>query len=53
LTGRGQLLENQSAHRAVSIVVNVFRSIPFIILIVWMIPFTRLLVNTSSSKTNF
>jgi D-methionine transport system permease protein len=27
--------------------VNIFRSIPFIILIVWMIPFTRMLVGTS------
>jgi D-methionine transport system permease protein len=27
--------------------VNVFRSIPFIILLVWMIPFTRLIVGTS------
>ena len=30
-----------------SVVVNIFRSIPFIILIVWMIPFTRALVGTS------
>ena len=27
--------------------VNIFRSIPFIILLVWMIPFTRLIVGTS------
>ena len=30
-----------------SILVNIFRAIPFIILIVWMIPFTRMLVGTS------
>jgi D-methionine transport system permease protein len=47
LTRQGQLLENKLAHRAVSVVVNVFRSIPFIILIVWMIPFTRVIVGTS------
>jgi D-methionine transport system permease protein len=46
-TRPGQLLENKTAHRTVSLLVNVFRSIPFIILIVWMIPFTRLLVGTS------
>jgi len=34
-------------HQIVSLLVNVFRSIPFIILIVWMIPFTRQLVGTS------
>lgn len=30
-----------------SAVVNIFRSIPFIILLVWMIPFTRIIVGTS------
>lgn len=47
LTRKGQLLENHINHRVLSAVVNVFRSIPFIILIVWMIPFTRVLVGTS------
>lgn len=47
LTRKHQLLENKTMHQIVSIVVNVFRSIPFIILIVWMIPFTRQLVGTS------
>ena len=47
LTRKGQVLENRSVNRSVSVVVNIFRSIPFIILIVWMIPFTRALVGTS------
>jgi len=47
LTRKGQVLENRSINRSVSVVVNIFRSIPFIILIVWMIPFTRALVGTS------
>jgi len=47
LTRKGQVLENKSLHTVVSVLVNIFRSIPFIILIVWMIPFTRLLVGTS------
>lgn len=47
LTRQGQLLENKFAHRTVSVIVNIFRSIPFIILIVWMIPFTRVIVGTS------
>jgi D-methionine transport system permease protein len=47
LTRKGQLLENSIYHRTLSAVVNVFRSIPFIILIVWMIPFTRSVVGTS------
>lgn len=47
LTRKGQVLENITLHTVVSVLVNIFRSIPFIILIVWMIPFTRLLVGTS------
>lgn len=47
LTRKGQVLEHRSVNRLVSVVVNIFRSIPFIILIVWMIPFTRALVGTS------
>lgn len=47
LTRKHQLLENKTMHQIVSLLVNVFRSIPFIILIVWMIPFTRQIVGTS------
>ena len=47
MTRQGQILESRSFNRSISVVVNIFRSIPFIILIVWMIPFTRLLVGTS------
>lgn len=47
LTRKGQLLENVAYYRALSIIVNIFRAIPFIILIVWMIPFTRVLAGTS------
>ncbi|MBB5638724.1 D-methionine transport system permease protein [Pedobacter cryoconitis] len=47
LTRKGQVLENRTLNNVVSVLVNVFRSIPFIILIVWMIPFTRMLVGTS------
>jgi D-methionine transport system permease protein len=47
LTRKGQLLENKIYYRVISILVNIFRSIPFIILIVWMIPFTRAIIGTS------
>jgi D-methionine transport system permease protein len=47
LTRKDQILANRTANRVLSTIVNVFRSIPFIILIVWMIPFTRMLVGTS------
>jgi D-methionine transport system permease protein len=47
LTRRDQIMANVVLNRLLSITVNIFRSIPFIILIVWMIPFTRQIVGTS------
>lgn len=47
MTRAGQVLENRTLNNTVAVIVNIFRSIPFIILIVWMIPFTRALVGTS------
>ncbi|CAI0901930.1 methionine ABC transporter permease [Serratia entomophila] len=46
LTSKGQLLHNRAVYSLVSVVVNVFRSIPFIILIVLLIPFTKTLIGT-------
>jgi len=47
VTRPGQIAANTTLYRTLSGLVNVFRSIPFIILLVWMIPFTRLIVGTS------
>lgn len=47
VTRPGQIIANNTLHKLLSTLVNVFRSIPFIILLVWMIPFTRLMVGTS------
>jgi D-methionine transport system permease protein len=47
MTRKGQVSENRLINGTISVLVNIFRSIPFIILIVWMIPFTRALVGTS------
>ena len=46
-TREGQLYEHKTLNRIIAFFVNIFRSIPFIILIVWMIPFTRAVVGTS------
>lgn len=51
LTDKGQLLENQSTNKVIAITVNTLRSIPFIILIVLLIPFTRLIVGISIGPT--
>lgn len=47
LTGRGGLTESAIVHQVVGYLVNVLRSFPFIILLVVLIPVTRLLVGTS------
>lgn len=46
LTSKGQLLQNRTVYTLISVLVNVFRSIPFIILIVLLIPFTKSLIGT-------
>ncbi|MFZ4863067.1 methionine ABC transporter permease [Sphingobacterium sp. Mn56C] len=47
LTRDKQLLQHKGLNAVTAFFVNVFRSIPFIILIVWLIPFTRLVAGTS------
>ena len=47
LSGPRQLFENRPLYAALSFVVNVLRSLPFIILLIVMIPFTVLLTGTS------
>lgn len=46
-TNKGHILENTSLNRVLGAVVNATRSTPFIILMVAIIPVTRLLVGTS------
>ncbi|WP_335870294.1 methionine ABC transporter permease [Bacillus sp. 2205SS5-2] len=46
LTSKGNLWENKAVYVITSGFVNVFRSVPFIILIVLLIPFTKLLLGT-------
>ncbi|AKL40321.1 MULTISPECIES: methionine ABC transporter permease [Serratia] len=46
LTSKGQLWQNRAVYSLISVLVNVFRSIPFIILIVLLIPFTKSLIGT-------
>ncbi|MGO4888897.1 methionine ABC transporter permease [Anaerobacillus sp. MEB173] len=46
LTSKGNLWENRPINAIFSGIVNVFRSVPFIILIVLLIPFTRVIVGS-------
>ena len=47
LTGPRQLLSNRGVHSLLALVVNLFRSVPFVILLIVMIPVTVALVGTS------
>lgn len=46
-TRPGGILQNRLCHKSLSLVVNVVRAIPFVILLIALIPLTRLLVGTS------
>ncbi|WP_285768270.1 methionine ABC transporter permease [Peribacillus sp. SI8-4] len=46
LTGKGNMWQNRVVNGIISALVNIFRSIPFIILIVLLIPFTKALVGS-------
>ena len=47
LTGPKQMYEQKGFYAALSLVVNVLRSLPFIILLIVMIPFTLMITGTS------
>ncbi len=47
LTGKGQMLQNRAANGVLSLVINILRSVPFVILLIVMIPLTVALVGTS------
>lgn len=48
---KGQVFENQVLFSVVNLVVNVIRSFPFLLLVVFLIPFTRLLIGTAIGTT--
>lgn len=51
VTGNGGILRNRAVNGILGAVVNILRSVPFLILLVVLIPFTRLLVGTSLGTT--
>ncbi|CAI6083308.1 D-methionine transport system permease protein MetI [Paenibacillus sp. JJ-100] len=48
MTGRSVSVQSQVIYTILSVIVNILRSVPFIILIVALIPFTRTLVGTAT-----
>lgn len=51
VTGKGGILRNRAVNGILGAVVNILRSVPFLILLVVLIPFTRLIVGTSLGTT--
>lgn len=51
LTGKGEILEHKGLHQVLDVIINIGRSVPFIILLVVLLPFTRLVVGTTLGTT--
>lgn len=51
ITGKGNIKENAALHKTLGSIVNALRSVPFIILMVAIIPLTRIIVGSSIGTT--
>ncbi|MFC6334131.1 methionine ABC transporter permease [Paenibacillus septentrionalis] len=47
LCGKGSILENRTVYGLLNVLVNTIRSFPFLLLVVFLIPFTRWIVGTA------
>lgn len=47
LCRKGQVLENRFVFSTLNLMVNIIRSFPFLLLVVFLIPFTRLIIGTA------
>ena len=51
LTRKGGIKQNQIVYNIISAIINIIRSVPFIILIVYIMPFTKAIVGTRVGST--
>ena len=51
VTDKGGICENRPINLVLGVIVNLLRSVPFIILLVWILPFTRFVVGTTIGST--
>lgn len=51
LSRSGSVLENKVLYNILNLIVNIIRSFPFLLLVVFVIPFTRLIVGTAIGTT--
>ncbi|MEK4654318.1 methionine ABC transporter ATP-binding protein [Niallia circulans] len=47
LSRKGRMLENQIIFSILNLIVNIIRSFPFLLLVVFLIPFTRIIIGTA------
>ncbi len=52
ITGKGGICPQKAVNSVLGIIVNVFRSIPFLILLIWMLPVTKVIVGTMVGPTS-
>ncbi|PKR78198.1 methionine ABC transporter ATP-binding protein [Halalkalibacillus sediminis] len=48
LCRKGQLLDNKLVFSSLNLIVNIIRSFPFLLLVIFMIPFTRFVIGTGT-----
>ncbi|AWZ47926.1 methionine ABC transporter permease [Clostridiaceae bacterium 14S0207] len=51
VTSKGHILENSKINKILDTIVNIFRSVPFIILVVALFPISKILVGTTIGST--
>ncbi len=51
ITDKGHLWENVAFQRLLGVVVNLFRAVPFIVLVLFVFPLSKLLVGTTLGPT--
>lgn len=51
ITGEGGIRRNRAVNAVVGVIVNILRSVPFLILLVAILPFTRIVVGTTIGST--
>ena len=52
ITSKDGICPNRAVNSVLGVIVNVFRSIPFLILLIWMIPVTQAIVGTMVGPTS-
>lgn len=52
ITSKDGVCPNKAVNLVLGVIVNVFRSIPFLILLIWMLPFTMKIVGTMVGPTS-